>query len=131
MRNKEDRLKRKNVGVTMLIVPVRIADLFLLVYIAGEGIPQSVPAITATHLARMLLEARDCVIITNHATCARSMHHISGKSVKRRVVFVRFTMCSNIDMEPQWRGCLSPGGGDLRQFLLGMCRWPLRAPTPL
>ena len=23
------------------------------------------------------------------------------------------------------------GGGHLGQFLLGMCRWPLRAPTPL
>ena len=23
------------------------------------------------------------------------------------------------------------GGGDLGKFLLGMCRWPLRAPTPL
>ena len=23
------------------------------------------------------------------------------------------------------------GGGYLGQFLLGMCRWPLRAPTPL
>ena len=26
----------------------------------------------------------------------------------------------------------SPGGGGyLGQFLLGMCRWPLRTPTPL
>ena len=104
MRHKEDRLKRKNAGVNMLIMPVRIAGLFLLVYIAGEAIPQSVPPITATHLARMLLEARDCVIITNHETCARSMHHISGKSVKRRVVFVSFTTCTNIDMEPQLVG---------------------------
>ena len=24
-----------------------------------------------------------------------------------------------------------PGGGYLGQFLLGMCRWPLRTPTPL
>ena len=23
------------------------------------------------------------------------------------------------------------GGGYLRQFLLGMCHWPLRAPTPI
>ena len=26
---------------------------------------------------------------------------------------------------------LGGGGGYLRQFLLGMCRWPLRTPTPL
>ena len=25
----------------------------------------------------------------------------------------------------------SPGGGYLGQILLGMCRWPLRDPTPL
>ena len=29
------------------------------------------------------------------------------------------------------RQCNSPGGGYLGQFLVGMCRWPHRTPTPL
>ena len=29
------------------------------------------------------------------------------------------------------KGCKYPGGGYLGQFLLDMCHWPLRVPTPL
>ena len=43
----------------------------------------------------------------------------------------RLDLSRGLPWEGMVMGKIPGGGGNLGQFLLGMCRWPLRAPTPL